>query len=215
MIIPRDLPKHECLQAFAELMPGVDAGAVEASLVLIRVAGDILARIESALNTHGLSQARFTVLILLMKRASAAGEDGRAACAAPMTKPTQQMLEHAVATPSELADECGVTRATVTGLLDGLEREGLIVRERPALAEHGSPAGDRRHVRVRLTPKAAALMAKVVPECLALHSKLLGAVPETKRAAMVRTLLELRTHIFAAGQDAAAAAAQGPPAGSA
>ncbi|OMQ45578.1 MarR family transcriptional regulator [Ensifer sp. 1H6] len=47
--------------------------------------------------------------------------------------------------PYELADRAGVTRATVTGLLDGLERDGFLARQQSK--------DDRRKVLVQLSPK--------------------------------------------------------------
>ena len=48
-------------------------------------------------------------------------------------------------TPSELADDFMIPRQTMTGMLDGLERAGLLERE--------PDVSDRRRKRVRLTPK--------------------------------------------------------------
>lgn len=69
---------------------------------------------------HGLSEGRFVLLFLLD-----AAPDGLA--------------------PNTLAERAGVTRATVTGLLDGLEREQLIERH--------ADANDRRALCIRLTRK--------------------------------------------------------------
>ena len=69
---------------------------------------------------HGLSEGRFVLLFLLD-----AAADGLA--------------------PNILAEKAGVTRATITGLLDGLEREELIARH--------ADASDRRALRIRLTLK--------------------------------------------------------------
>lgn len=74
----------------------------------------------SLLAPHGLSEGRFVMLFLLDT-----ASDGLA--------------------PNELAERAGVTRATVTGLLDGLEREALIAR---LPAEH-----DRRARRIQLTDR--------------------------------------------------------------
>lgn len=70
------------------------------------------------LGQHGLSEGKFVLLFLLHDL-----PDGLS--------------------PHELAERAGVTRATVTGLLDGLERDGFLLRH-PDLA-------DRRKVAVRLT----------------------------------------------------------------
>lgn len=76
------------------------------------------------LAAHGLSEGRFVLLFLL---------DAQPAGLAP----------------NVLAEQAGVTRATVTGLLDGLEREGLAKRQ--------TVQEDRRALRVCLTPKGHAL----------------------------------------------------------
>jgi DNA-binding MarR family transcriptional regulator len=55
-------------------------------------------------------------------------------------------------TQREVADRCYVTQATVTGVVDTLERDGLVVRERGT--------DDRRVVRVRLTDTGRSRLAK-------------------------------------------------------
>lgn len=77
---------------------------------------------------HGLSEGRFVMLFLLE-----AAPQGLAANA--------------------LAEQAGVTRATVTGLLDGLEREGL--------AERQADPDDRRALRIRLTDKGRQVAKQV------------------------------------------------------
>jgi DNA-binding MarR family transcriptional regulator len=47
--------------------------------------------------------------------------------------------------PSALAKHCGVSRAAMTGLLDGLEEEGYVERD--------SHPSDRRALMITLTPK--------------------------------------------------------------
>ncbi|GAA1981572.1 MarR family transcriptional regulator [Catenulispora subtropica] len=58
--------------------------------------------------------------------------------------------------PSQLAASLGVTRATVTGLLDGLEREGLVVR--------GASAEDGRGAVVSLTDRGAQRLKDMAAE---------------------------------------------------
>jgi DNA-binding MarR family transcriptional regulator len=59
-------------------------------------------------------------------------------------------------TPSELAERCDVTRGTITGLLDGLERTGFIERRHYA--------GDRRMLTVHLTPQGNAIIEDIMPK---------------------------------------------------
>lgn len=58
--------------------------------------------------------------------------------------------------PHELAKQAGVTRATVTGLLDGLQRDGYLER-------HLDPK-DRRRVSVRLTAQGQAMAQRLFSE---------------------------------------------------
>ncbi len=79
---------------------------------------------------HGLTEGRFIVLFLLD-----ASPQGLA--------------------PKDIAEKAGITRATVTGLLDGLERDELIIRH----ADHD----DRRALKIHLT-KQGKHTAKIVFE---------------------------------------------------
>ncbi|WP_433664413.1 MarR family winged helix-turn-helix transcriptional regulator [Nocardia sp. CA-128927] len=58
--------------------------------------------------------------------------------------------------PSQLAASLGVTRATVTGLIDGLEQEGLVCRR--------ASAEDGRAVVVVLTARGAQRLREMAPE---------------------------------------------------
>lgn len=60
--------------------------------------------------------------------------------------------------PSEMAKRTHVTRATMTQFIDALEKDELIKRV--------ADPEDRRSMLVQLTPKAAALLKKVIPEHL-------------------------------------------------
>jgi len=57
--------------------------------------------------------------------------------------------------PSELGDDLAVTRSNISGLLRGLEREGLIRRE--------IDKNDRRRIWVHLTPAGMETLEKAWP----------------------------------------------------
>ena len=120
MFYLRDLPKYDAIRTRAARYPEIDPAAVEAFLVLLRTGSDVLASLERFLSSHKLSQGSWTVLMVLNR------------------DPAVPLM------PSELASKCGVTRATMTGLLDGLERKRMVRRE--------PEPSDRRTLRVRLTP---------------------------------------------------------------
>ncbi|MFZ5623535.1 MAG: MarR family winged helix-turn-helix transcriptional regulator [Gemmatimonadota bacterium] len=129
----------------------------------LRVAGDVLAMSDACLSQVGLSHNRFTILFLLC-RADDAG-----------------------LTPSELADRLGVPRATMTGLLDGLERDGLIQRVRTA--------SDRRSVMIRLTSRGRAFVDRDVPVHCERMSALMNVLDESERKALDAILTKLEAAV--------------------
>lgn len=66
--------------------------------------------------------------------------------------------------PNELATRCGVTRATITGLIDGLQRDGI--------AHRVADENDRRSYQVQLTDKGRELARVVFDE----HAEWLSSV---------------------------------------
>jgi DNA-binding MarR family transcriptional regulator len=82
-------------------------------------------------------------------------------------------------TPAELAEMCGVTRATMTGLVDTLERDGLVKRE--------ADTHDRRMMTVHLTTKGHAQMSAILPG----HFKRIAAIMQPLSSAERRTLTQL------------------------
>lgn len=65
---------------------------------------------------------------------------------------------------SELGEKMLVSGANITGLVDRLERDGLVYRE--------NDQRDRRIVRAKITPRARDLLCKIMPE----HSKFIGVI---------------------------------------
>ncbi len=119
MLQLRDLPTPEVLKKFAERYPDADVTAIASFLNLLRVATELSLALDACLSKHDLLQGRWWVLILLMRE------------------------ENLSSTPSLLAEKTGVTRATMTGLIDSLEQGGLVVRI--------FDKADRRSVIVKLT----------------------------------------------------------------
>lgn len=88
--------------------------------------------------------------------------------------------------PSELSRHLGVSRNTVSTLLNGLEAQGLIVRQlHPA---------DRRRWLIQLTPAGEALVRQRAPEVAAFVSSLFGELSEQEQ----QTLLALLDRLYEA-----------------
>jgi DNA-binding MarR family transcriptional regulator len=85
----------------AKRYPELDPSAMEAFLHLLRTSTEIFEAFRALLARHKISQGRFTVLILLNRDPE---------------RPVNL---------ADLAERSRVTRATMTGLIDTLERDGL------------------------------------------------------------------------------------------
>ena len=83
-------------------------------------------------------------------------------------------------TQRDLADELDLARPTVSKMLAGMERSGLVERE--------TDASDQRLTRVRLSPKGRAL-AQALRVVAADHIReTIGGLPEADRAELARLL---------------------------
>lgn len=163
MLLLKDLPKYETLQRFADRYAEMDVTAVQTFLTLLRVASDVLENLDACLARHDLLQGRWWVLILLMRE------------------------ENLAASPSVLADKAGVTRATMTGLLDSLERTGLI--------ERIPNSDDRRMLNVRLTEKGQQRLDDVMPDYYSRVSKVMEELSEQDRTLLMEMLQKVGRHV--------------------
>ena len=162
LLMLKDLPRYECLLEAAGEFPDLDPSATEAFLHLLRTGDEAFRVVESHLASHNTSQGRFILLMSLWRGCR-------------QSKGCEPALS-----PAELADRTGVTRATITGLVDTLERDGLVTRT-PDLA-------DRRMMSVRLTPKGERLVMKILPSHFQRMAWLMEPLDEDERRTMVRLL---------------------------
>jgi DNA-binding MarR family transcriptional regulator len=89
-------------------------------------------------------------------------------------------------TPAELAELAGVTRATMTGLVDTLERDGWVRRE--------PDVQDRRMMLVRLMPKGHQALMAMLPAHFRRIGSIMGVLTEPERRALVHLLDKLVDH---------------------
>ena len=92
--------------------------------------------------------------------------------------------------PSKLAEQAGVSRATMTGLLNGLQRDGLVSRV--------TDMTDRRQSRVRLTGKGQKKLDEVMPDYYQRLNKLMSVFDQQQSEQFMLLLLQLKNqrHIF-------------------
>jgi DNA-binding MarR family transcriptional regulator len=177
LLLLKDLPRYECLLEAAKKFPDLDPSACDVFLNLLRTGDEVFRVTENNYARHGLSQGRFGVLMLLKKRSSSAPT---AAAAEPHCLPAGPL------TPAELADAAGVTRATMTGLIDTLERDGLAKRVRDA--------NDRRMMSVNLTPKGRKLLEKILPVHFRNMAEIMSPLKESERKTLVSMLNKILQH---------------------
>ena len=166
LLMLKDLPRYECLLEASREFPDLDPSATEVFLHLLRSGDEAFRVVEAHLATHDITQGRFGVLMALW------GNCQRADC--ENEKPL---------TPAELADRTGVTRATITGLVDTLERAGLVTR-----TPHPD---DRRMMCVGLTKRGEKLLAQIMPEHFRRMAWLMEPLSENERKTFVRLLTKV------------------------
>ena len=162
LLLLKDLPRYECLLEASRSFPDLDPLATEVFLNLLRTSDEVFRVAEHNLAQHTISQGRFTVMMLLLDKIEN--------CPKPRT-------------PAELADMAGVARATMTGLIDTLERDALVKREPDPV--------DRRMMSICLTPKGEALMHAILPTHFQIMAKLMNPLSEMERKTLVRLLTKV------------------------
>ncbi|MGH7995628.1 MAG: MarR family winged helix-turn-helix transcriptional regulator [Opitutaceae bacterium] len=168
----KQVPRYADLLLVTRHFPELDPSATEAYLHLLRAADDVLRKREASLAEAGLSCGRFMVLIQLLNK-----QENR-----PQAR-----------TPAELADLAGVTRATMTGLIDTLERDGL-VRRHP-------DSNDRRMMEVHLTRKGEDALRRVLPRHFRLMATLMSPLSESERKTLVALVSRILPGPDAAGDE--------------
>lgn len=159
-LVLKELPRYECLVEAAKQFPDLDPTACEAFMHLIRAGDDVWRVMNAHFADHHITQGRFLVMMLLLEKK---GTD----CPRPST-------------PAELADLASVSRATITGLLDTLERDGFVRRV--------PDPNDRRQMSVHLTSAGAAFMHDLLPGHFRLMSELMVNLSESERTTLARLL---------------------------
>ncbi|WP_413580512.1 MarR family winged helix-turn-helix transcriptional regulator [Bdellovibrio sp. HCB288] len=129
----QDLPTEQEIKASVENLhtEEVDTGILHANLLLMKVANELDNHFENILSKYNLSTGRFTLLYMLRN-----APEGLS--------------------PSALASMAGVTQATISGLLNNMEKNELIVRE--------THAKDGRSFVIKLTDKGNNTLKEIFPQ---------------------------------------------------
>src|ERR1700761_4045066 len=104
MFFLEELPDTGMLRGFAERFPEMEIDATAACLRLLRVASRLIRNLEAQFSRHGLSQARFLVLVVLERTAE------------------KRLM------PVEIAKQMGISKKNTARLLNFMEDDKLIRR---------------------------------------------------------------------------------------
>lgn len=159
MLELKDLPDADILKKFADRYPDADIDSVLQFLTFLRVATDLSNGLDRYLASHALLQGRWWVLVLLMRE-----DDG-------------------CSSPSKLAEKAGVSRATMTGLIDSLQRDRLVTRM--------VGPKDRRQTLVKLTAKGQAKLDQVMPEYYRRVQQLMSVLSDDEGKTLMQALIKL------------------------
>lgn len=160
MLQLKDLPDAKVLKKFAERYEDVDSRSVTHFLNILHIGTELAESLDRFLATHGLLQGRWWVLILLMRE------------------------DDLTSTPSELAEKAGVSRATMSGLINGLLRDGLVARQ--------EDSKDRRSYSIQLTTAGQDKLDEVMPDYYPRVKKMMNAIPEQQREDLLKQLILLK-----------------------
>lgn len=174
-LLLKDLPRYDCLLEAAKEFPDLEPTATEAYLHLLRTSDEAFGVTERNFTAHAISPGRFSVLMLLWRGANPAD------CGWP-----------APHTPAELADAAGVTRATMTGLIDTLERDSFVKR--------APDPTDRRMVSVRLTARGQKFLDRFLPGHFRSVAAIMDRLSASERKTLVRLLAKVQAQAASLGE---------------
>ena len=104
MFFLEDLPDQATLDSFAKRFSDMEADTTAACLRLLKVASHLLRDLDTHFTGHGLSTARFLVLVVLDRT------------------PAKHLM------PAEIARQLGISKKNTARLLDLMVADGLVTR---------------------------------------------------------------------------------------
>ncbi len=136
--------------------------AVECVQSLQRTEILLAGRLNTRFRPYGLTTATFNVLIMLLG--------------------SEESLS-----PCDIGEQLNVTRGTVTGLLDSLERQKLVRR-----LPHPE---DRRMLVIELTPEGRELLRRLLPEHYHCMANMLACLSDTEKETFTQVLAKIQDHL--------------------
>lgn len=161
-MILKEMPSYQTLLEKAERYPTMDIQITEAYLHVLRTGTILHHCVERNLAKQGLSYGRFMILGLLSRQ-----DDPIPVC--------------------KLAELAGVTTPTVSAVLSGMVRDGLIQRvEDPS---------DRRVVRIEMLPEGQKILDEVLPDLFVHQTAVMSRLDESELKTLMALLAKVRLDV--------------------
>ncbi len=165
---PSHIPDYQRLCRLTKKVPDLEPDEIMMYELLRAIADEMVAQLKASLDRHGISEGRLRVLAILLD------QDGPA-------------------THTELAKSSGVTKGTITGLVDGLEHDGYVSRS-------ASPS-DRRVSHIEITSEGEQLLRRVLPGHIQCLSELVGVISKSDQTKLLKLLQKFRAGLFKIERD--------------
>jgi DNA-binding MarR family transcriptional regulator len=188
MLLVKNMPEREAIESFLKYSPETNVNAIEALINLIHVSSEVFSALDIHFARNDISQGRFHVLMLLARTRRQTESRIIAENKGATDKEILKMVEAGSSvTPAEIAEFLAVTRATITGLLDKLESDGLILRV--------ASRKDRRKQNISMTGKSLLYMKNFLPEHFKRMSSLMSGLTTKECKELIRLLTKVKASV--------------------
>ncbi|MER6505008.1 MarR family transcriptional regulator [Streptomyces sp. NPDC001455] len=158
------------LRVMSRSEPDRDISPAALGLTMLWVADDVIAAVNRKLDRLGISENKLDVLMIF---AAQSDEDDK----------SRGMRQ----TPSGISDYFGISKASATGVIDWLEKRGLVARTRQVQ--------DRRSTPIEITPTGERFVADAVPVFEEACRDLVCTLSDRDRKDLQRILNKLWVHL--------------------
>lgn len=156
----REFPTRAMLQEFAQEIPEMNVASVEIMLQILKASNEIQYHIYDILEKkYKLSEGKLMVMIIMYRSSEGIS-------------------------PSNLAERAGVTRATISAMLQRMIRDGL--------AFSYSDASDGRGKVVTLTEEGRSFMDEILPDHFLRTARLMDRFTQEEQVQLVKLLEKIK-----------------------